>query len=276
MRNATVQAIHVVIHILEILMLFAALLLLPGCDLLEDARDELTDLTNPLVGQAMVIGIAEPENELVAAALENTDWNMGVFAQVFLADATSADDLSKAPVGGATVNIVVGGNEAIRLVENESGSYSASNEDGLVYQVGADVEVSVKMEGGPAMMDGQLPQAPDVELPAQQNKGAKMVVNLSGGNFNAVLGVVFDAETSEVVWSNEPTTPEELYDFGHSNEFVTSLEIPGVTFSKAGIYAVGIAGLVNGEADEFDNVNTLLSSFMAGKMSIGAVTVMPN
>jgi hypothetical protein len=201
---------------------------------------------------------------------------LGVFAQVFLADATSADDLSKAPVGGATVNIVVGGNEAIRLVENESGSYSASNEDGLVYQVGADVEVSVKMEGGPAMMDGQLPQAPDVELPAQQNKGAKMVVNLSGGNFNAVLGVVFDAETSEVVWSNEPTTPEELYDFGHSNEFVTSLEIPGVTFSKAGIYAVGIAGLVNGEADEFDNVNTLLSSFMAGKMSIGAVTVMPN
>jgi hypothetical protein len=257
-------------------MLFAALLLLPGCDLLEDARDELTGLTNPLVGQAMVIGIAEPENELVAAALENTDWDMGVFSQVFLADATSADDLSNAPVGGANVNLVVGGNAAVRLQENESGSYSATNDDGLVYQVGANVEISVKLEGGPAKMNGLLPQAPTVAIPAQQNKGAKMVVDLSDGNFNAVLGVVFDAETSDVVWSNEPTTPEEIYDFGHSSDLVTSLEIPGATFSKAGIYAVGIAGLVNGEASEFDNVNSLLSSFMAGKMTINAVTVLPN
>jgi hypothetical protein len=257
-------------------MLFAALLLLPGCDLLEDAREELTDLTNPLVGQAMLIGIAEPENELVAAALSETDWNQGVIAQVFLADATSADDMSKAPVGGAMVNMVVGGNAAVRLEENESGSYSASNEDGLVYQVGADVEVSVKLEGGPAMLHAQLPQAPSADLPAQQNKGAKMVIDLSADNFNAVLGVVFDAQTSEVVWSNEPTTAEEIYAFGHSDGFVNSLEIPGATFSNPGVYAVGVAGLVNGESSDFDNVNTLLSSFMAGKMTLHAVTVMPN
>jgi len=257
-------------------MLFAALLLLPGCDLLEDARDELTGLTNPLVGQAMVIGIAEPENELVAAALAETEWSQGVFAQVFLADATSADDLSKAPVGGANVNIVVGGNAAVRLNEDESGSYSASNEDDLVYQVGANVAISVNLEGGPALMGGQLPQATTADIPSQQNKGAKMVIDLSADSFNAVLGVVFDAQTSQVVWSNEPTTAEEVYAFGHSDGFVTSLEIPGPTFSNPGIYAVGIAGLVSGEASEFDNMNTLLSSFMAGKMSLYAVTVMPN
>ena len=49
-------------------MLLTAALLLTGCDLLEDAREELTDLTNPLVGQVMLVGIAEPEDATVAAA----------------------------------------------------------------------------------------------------------------------------------------------------------------------------------------------------------------
>jgi hypothetical protein len=257
-------------------MLFAALLLLPGCDLLNDARDELTGLTNPLVGQALIVGIAEPEDELVAAALAGTEWNMGILAQVFLADATSADDLSNAPVGGANVNAKVGAHEAVRLEEDDDGSYSGTNDDGLFYQVNADVEISVKMEGGPALLSNKLPQAPDVDIPTQQNKGAKLVVDLSGGNFNAVFGVVINAQTSAVVWSNEPTTPEEIYNFGHGSGFVESLEIPGATFANPGLYAVGIAGLVNGNADDFDNVNTLLSSFMAGKMSLYPVTVLPN
>lgn len=257
-------------------MLFAALLLLPGCDLLEDARDELTNLTNPLVGQALVVGIDEPEDELVAAALANTDWNLGVLAQVFLADATSADDLSNAPVENGTVNAIVGANAAVRLKEDDPGSYSASNEDGLVYQVSADVEITVNLEGGPALMTNKLPQAPDLDIPAQQNKGAKLVVDMTGGNYNAVLGVVINAQTANVVWSNEPTTPEEIYDFGHGSGFVDSLEIPGATFSNPGVYAIGIAGLVNGDADSFDNVNTLLSSFMAGKMSLYPMTVLPN
>jgi len=256
-------------------MLVTLMLLLPGCDLIQDARDELTDLTNPLVSQALLVGIAEPEDDAVANALAQTDWNMGVIAQVFLADATSADDLSNAPVGDATVKLKIGGNQPIRLEEDETGSYSATNEDGLVYQVSADVEVSVNLEGGPALLVNKLPQEPDVDVPTQQAKGAKLVVDLTNRSYNAVLGVVINAQTSNVVWSNEPATAEEIYNFGHSDGFVNKLEIPGSAFASPGVYAVGIAGLVNGNVDDFDNVNSLLSSFMAGKMSIYPVTVLP-
>ena len=72
-------------------MLLTAALLFTGCDLLEEAREELTDLTNPLVGQVMIVGIAEPDDPTVAQALEGTDWEQGVFAQAFLADATNAN-----------------------------------------------------------------------------------------------------------------------------------------------------------------------------------------
>jgi len=257
-------------------MLLTAALLLTGCDLLEDAREELTDLTNPLVGQVMLVGIAEPEDATVAAALEGTDWEMGMFAQVFLADATSANDLSNAPVGDATVKAKIGANEAILLTEDDAGSYSASNLDGLVYQVNANVEVSVNLEGGPALLTNKLPEEPDLDIPTQQAKGAKMIVDLADGNYNAVLGVVVNAQTQAVVWSNEPTTAEEIYDFTHNDEAVNKLEIPGASFANPGVYAVGIAGLVNGEAEDFENVNSLLSGFMAGKMSLYPVTVLPN
>ena len=100
---------------LETLMLLTAALLFTGCDLLEEARDELTDLTNPLVGQVMIVGIAEPDDPTVAQALEGTDWEQGIFAQAFLADATNANDLSNAPVGSATVKAKVGTNQPIRL-----------------------------------------------------------------------------------------------------------------------------------------------------------------
>ncbi len=257
-------------------MLLTAALLFTGCDLLEEAKDELTDLTNPLVGQVMLVGIAEPDDPTVATALEGTDWEMGMFAQTFLADATSANDLSNAPVSDATVKLKVGANQAIQLMEDEDGSYSATHEDGLVYQVNANVEVSVNLEGGPALLKNKLPPEPDVDIPSQQAKGAKMIVDLEGTNYNAVLGVVVNAQSQAIVWSNEPTTAEEIYDFTHNDEAIRKLEIPGASFANPGVYAVGIAGLVNGDPDEFENVNSLLSGFMAGKMSLYPVTVMPN
>ena len=256
-------------------MIFAATLLLTGCDLLDEAREELDNLTNPLVGQVLVVGIDEPDDANVAAALEGTDWDMGVFAQVFLADATSADDLSKAPVGQATVKATVGANDPIRLEEIETGSYTATNADGLVYQVNANVEISVDLEGGAGILSNKLPAAPELNIPKQQSQNTALVVNLSG-NYNAVLGVVVNAQNQNVIWSNEPTTPEEIYNFSRSTDIVETLEIPASAFSSPGVYAVGVAGLVNGNSDDYENVNSLLSGFMAGKMGLYPVTVLPN
>jgi len=41
------------------------------------------------------------------------------------------------------------------------------------------------------------------------------------------------------------------------------------------VYAVGVAGMGAGEPDQFINVNTALSSVIAGKMKFYPVTVAP-
>ena len=66
------------------------------------------------------------------------------------------------------------------------------------------------------------------------------------------------------MWSNEPTTGEEIYDFTHNDESIRKLEIR-VRASPTWVYAVGVAGLVNGDPDQFENVNSLLSGSWLGK-----------
>ncbi len=253
-------------------MLLTFIALIGGCDLITDIQEELDGLTNPLVGQGIMIGIDTPDDEVLRQAIVGTEWENGGLIEIFLADATSIDNMADAPVIGATVKATVGNNAPVRLTEDSAGSYSAFSEDGLVYEEGAEVTVSVNLEGGPALFSTILPRAPDLDLPAQHDQGEKLILDLTEYAYENVLALVINAQTQAVVWSNEPTTPQEIYDFTHADSFVDRLEIPGTAFASQGIYAVGIAGLVVGEADGFDNMNTLLSSIMTGKMSLFPVS----
>ena len=49
--------------------------------------------------------------------------------------------------------------------------------------------------------------------------------------------------------------------------------IPGAAFPESGVYAVGVAGMHVGETEDYEEVNTALSSFLAGEMSFYGVVV---
>jgi len=253
-------------------MLFTLIALIGGCDLLSDIQEELDGLTNPLVGQGIMIGIDTPDDPTLRQAIEGTEWENGGAIEIFLADATSIDNMADAPVIGAIVKATVGSNDPIRLIEESDGAYSAFSEDGLIYEEGEEVTVSVNLAGGPALFSTILPRAPDLDIPAQHTQGEKLILDLTEYAYENVLALVINVQTQAVVWSNEPTTPQEIYDFTHASSFVDRLEIPGTAFSNQGVYAVGIAGLVVGDAEGFDNMNTLLSSIMTGKMSLFPVS----
>ena len=72
-----------------------------GCETFEEVKDAIDDITNPLVVQGLILGVAEPEDD--AIDLSDTDWANGALVKVFLADASEVDDMANAPITGATV-----------------------------------------------------------------------------------------------------------------------------------------------------------------------------
>jgi len=253
-------------------MLFTLVTLIGGCDLLNDIQEELDGLTNPLVGQGIMIGIDTPDDPTLQQAIAGTDWENGGAIEIFLADATSIDNMAESPVVGAIVKATIGDNAPVRLIEDSDGSYSAFSEDGLIYEEGEEITVSVNLEGGPALFSTILPRAPELDIDMQHSQGEKLMLDLTEYAYENVLAMVINTQTQAIVWSNEPSTPQEIYDFTHSDSFVDRLEIPGTAFANQGVYAVGVAGLVVGDAEQFDNMNTLLSSIMTGKMSLFPVS----
>jgi hypothetical protein len=77
------------------------------------------------------------------------------------------------------------------------------------------------------------------------------------------------------VYTNKPSDFTELYDFAYPDETSTevSVTIPADSFSDDGVYVVALGGVVAGEADDMENVNTALSSVLATKMAFDVVCV---
>jgi hypothetical protein len=255
-------------------VLAGAFLLLPGCDLLGEAIEELEGLTNPLVAQAFFLGVATPEDPDLAAAIEDSAMELDRAIQVFLADAASADDLTNAPVSGASVTVQVGGGSAVDLDETVDGGYKATGGDGLEYTTGQDATVKVTIGESVAVMSLTLPVAVSATVPTEADANTALVVDL-GSEFDGVMGVVIDVLTSEVTWDNRPLGIQELYDFTHTDGSVSTLEIPAEAFPGESLYAVGIAGIENADSETFEGVNTLLTSFMAGKVTFYPVSTIP-
>ena len=255
-------------------LLSAAFLFLPGCDLLGEAIEEFEGLTNPLVAQVFLLGVATPEDADLAAAIEDSSMEMDRAIQVFLADAASADDLENAPVSGAAVTVQVGPGSAVDLDEAVDGGYKATGADGLEYITGQDATVSVTLGESTATLSLTLPIAVSATVPTETDANTALSVDLGSG-YDGALGVVIDMLSSEVTWDNRPIGIQELYDFTHAEGTVSTLEIPAEAFPGESLYAVGIAGIENADPESFDGVNILLTSFMAGKVTFYPVSTIP-
>ena len=133
-------------------------LLLGGCDLIDQGRDLIGDLTNPLVTQALVLGVAPPDE---ASDIDlPSEYAEGAGATVFLADAADVADLENAPISGATVTL-----HGQAVGELAPGSY-ALEPGAISYESGGTWQLAVTLSGDTATAAVDLPPAASFTVPS--------------------------------------------------------------------------------------------------------------
>jgi hypothetical protein len=239
--------------------MFLLLTLATGCDLLDDIQDDVDGYTTPLVVQAIVLGVAEPGQDL---DLGGTDFADGTVATVMGADAQDAASMGDAPVTNADVTAL-----GQALEEQEGGTYTGQ---GMTYTPGGEGVVKiVRADGSTGTATMTLPGPPAADVP-EFHDGSPLLVDLSGQDYDRLVVVVLDVTSGDVTFTNVPEDIEALYDFATADEI--SLTIPASAFAGSGFYAVGLAGLQNGDPDTFEGFNTALSDVQAGQLKFWPLT----
>lgn len=259
------------------LVLFA----LAGCAILdaveetkesiEDVKNVVDGLTNPIVTQGIVLGVQEPDDPALADIVSTTDLGKGTAVTVFLADAANAEEIESAPVSGAQVT--VDGSDVVDATEQEAGVYSV-DPGVLAYKVDDvwTVEVQVEGEKEVGLIPVLLPAAADLDPPSQIEPGTDVALDFSGMGFASALVVVLNSQ-GDVTWTNEPDSASEVLGITQSEGDLTELVVPGAdAFPKDDLYALGVAGMVHSKDTDIENMNTVLSSLMAGKMRFYGVS----
>jgi hypothetical protein len=246
-----------------------SLLALAGCSVV----DKLEGLTNPLVAEALVLGVQEPstaELDPAAAGLPP-----GAGATVFLADAKSVDDLEDAPVGGADV-VYRDSTGSYPMSEDDAGEYRVDSveTDGFDYVADDHAEITATIEGEDHTVSVRTSAPVEVAIPLTHAAGQPLTVDASAADIDNLLVVVFRADDGEVVFSNEPKDIGEFYDLAHAPG-TRVVEIRGDALAAETLYGVGVAGLTNGVESEFVSVNTALSAIMAGELRFYPVSTVP-
>ena len=236
-----------------------------GCEEWRAVQEAFEGFSEPTVVQALILAVAEPESE--AVDLSVSEFQPGTGATVFLANASDAQNIEEAPIEGATVSV-----HEIAAIEQGDGAY-VIDPGTLEYAAGATWAVTAEVGEGSGKASVVLPNAAAVTLPEQHTAGQDLLVDVAGQGFHAALVVVFDVATGAVTWSNEPQDAQELYDFTHGSADVESVTIPGAAaFPAESAYAVGVAGMMHGDAESIEGFNTLLSTAMAGQMKMYPVS----
>jgi hypothetical protein len=255
------------------LPLLASLAFVGGCQTLEEVKDDIEGLTEPIVVQAVLLGIATPDG----IDLSGTEYDNAAVLAVYLADASDPANLENAPVVGAAVSVRSESLGSLPMNDEGGGLYRISAEDAdFGYFAGEEFNVVADYDGESRKTVVSAPYAVDTDdIPTTHNRGEEMIVDLTNtpGDYDSVIAAVIDVTTGEKTWSNEPTGVEELYEFTHSDNDVRKVAIPGTAFPVAGVYAVGVAGMHVGDIENYVEVNTALSSFLAGEMAFYGVVV---
>lgn len=255
--------------------LFASLLPLPvlalGCEQVKDIKDTVDGLTNPMVVEGVLLGV-EPPDVGSGLDLTNSDFARGTAVKAYLADAGDPTQLADAPVKGAMVHFVSDSNGGqLLLQDQQDGSYTANEEDDGLEYFAEQVALTAELDGELRKISVNAPPIANATINNSHSAGNPMNVDISDQSFDGLLVVVLSS-SGEVAFSNLPETIEELYDFTHG-EGELAVEIPGGAFNQPGLYAVGVAGTRNAGVDEMEEVNTALSTFVAGKFKFTAVNV---
>lgn len=242
-----------------------AIVFLGGCEIIDDGRDLIGDLTNPLVTQALVLGVTLPDD---APDVDlPPEYGEGAGATVFLADAASVADLENAPITGASITL-----DGTAVTEIGEGGYGLQPGEKAYVQDGT-WDLNVEIGGDLATAAIDLPPAPQTDLPESHQPNTALTVNITG-QFDGAFVVVLDDE-GEVVYDNRPADIKGLYDLTRG-EAPTEVVIGAEAFPEVGVYLVGVAGIrTTTGREDLEGMNTLLSTMMAGQMVMEPVAVAP-
>ncbi len=245
---------------------------LAGCGQIEDIKETIEGMADPLVVEALLIGAVEPESDLID--LGDTDFAEGTAIKVFVADATSLDDLEAGALDGATVDLKSASLGTLALEASGGGLYEANGEDGLEYFAGEEFVISIDYADALHKVAVTAPHPVDIAVPEQHGVGDNLLIDLTEYDYDAVLVAVLDVMSGEITYSNQPDGIQEMYEFTHTGTNVKRHEIPGRAFDVQSVYAVGVAGMRNAGVEDYEEMNTGLSSYMVGQMRFYPVQAM--
>lgn len=254
-------------------MLMLTLLTLTGCDAFNKVKDTIDGLLDPIVTQGLVLGVEAPDSSLIDGLIDTSTFESGTTVTLFMADARDVQDLENAPITGADVRLTGPGVDET-VAELDSGTYALTPADAEIPYVAGDewtLTVDREAQDGTVYTSSAallLPEDTDfsTQIPEQHTAGEAITLDFTGLSYTSALIVVLD-DNGDIAYSNEPEDIREFYDFTHSNDALETLEIPGDTFAADTIYAVGVAGLNNTDANDLTEMNTALSTVLFGKMN---------
>lgn len=248
------------------------LALLVACDRLKATEAIVNGATTPVVVQGMFLGLDVPDGVDLS---ESDELAYASLCEIFLANVTDPANIGQSPVEGAGVSFVSPDSGSLRFGDDGEGKYSLDSEDGLVYTSGEQVVVNVGVNGERVgSMSVRAPAAPEVELPSVQTRNKALTVRVEG--YENLVVAAYDVDHARMAWDNLPSGVEEAYDFTHPPEPVEQVEIPAEAFRRPATYVVGVAGMAIADPDDFEGVNTSLSAFIAGQLTLRPVVVAPD
>lgn len=253
-------------------------MLLMGCGRLKATEDLLDGLTEGVLMEGLYLGMDVPVafQDLFAFSGEEDD---GAFAytaacKVMLAQVASPADIGNNPIEGAEISLLTSADGSLDMAELDAGEYVLTSAEGLEYQPGKSATVVGNLGDLDISAAVTMPDPPlDLAMESVIAVDSPTTVSMLDAGYENMIIAVYNLTSGKVTWDNVPDDFQGLYDFTRPDAPVQLVEIPGEAFPVVGSYIIGVAGMEIADVSGFEGVNTTLSAFMAGQMTLVYVTV---
>ena len=253
--------------------MLSPLVVLAGCEIVDDIQDAIDGLTNPLVGVGLVALAEAPATDYVDLAELGLDEGLG--ATLFLADANDVSNLDNAPVTGARVALT-GCDTNVLLPEQDMGLYLLTP-DAAPEGCGADRDLALAVVDEENVVTASMPVVFPVafqpDIPTTWTSGTDMVIDLTGAEADAAIAVVIDTSTGAVTYSNEPQTAGEYYQLFSGSGTMNEVVIPGEAFMDQTLQVVVLTLSTRAPNADVEGVNTVLTTVHGGRTTFSSVLV---
>ncbi|MEC7988178.1 MAG: hypothetical protein VX278_23630, partial [Myxococcota bacterium] len=245
-----------------------------GCDVLMQKVGELDSFSKPFIVDGLYMGTPVVESETFS--LSEDDVLSEAQITLHLASTSFDESMNTAPISSAVVQLTSDNISPFPIPESSEakGSYTASANEGLPYPAGEYITIDVERSNGTTHQIGiTAPLAPMFSLPAGHPTSEALSIDVSDQEYYESFVIVLRADTGEITYQKFPQTVEELYEYAHPNaavkhetaEYIEQIQIPPSAFPSNTVYAVGIAGIQSSLQEDMIEVNTLISSLIAGQ-----------